>query len=185
MTRTLLLIAAIDNGGHLAEMLSAAAIVQGVSVTEEAVGPAVAAGLVHVNDMNLWFYHPLVRSAICQGADMARRHAAHAALATVLAHQLDRVVWHQAAAVIGPDEAVALDLEALAERAQLRGAIPVAVAELDRAAQLTPDSARRGDRLLRAIELAFGLGHSDIINQLLREVETVERIPLPAIAPAT
>jgi hypothetical protein len=42
--------------------------------------------------------HPLVRSAVCEAAGLARRQAMHRALAEVLAGVPDRQVWHRAAA---------------------------------------------------------------------------------------
>jgi hypothetical protein len=63
------------------------------------------------------FWHPLVRSAVCEAAGLARRQAMHRALAEVLAGVPDRQVWHRAAASLGQDEEVAAGLEAAADRA--------------------------------------------------------------------
>jgi hypothetical protein len=62
----------------------------------------------------------------------------------------DRRAWHRAAAVLGPDEQVAADLEAAAVRAQRRGAVVMAVDAFRRAAQLSEDGPSRGRRLQRA-----------------------------------
>ena len=176
-TRTLLLVASIDEGGFVAEVLSAAAIVDGAVKTEEALGPAIAAGLIVADDITLRFRHPLVRSAICQATTVTRQRTAHAALATVLASQPDRSVWHRAAAVMGPDEEVASELEAVAERAQHRGALAVAVAALERASQITDDSRRQGVQLMRAADMAFELGRRDLAMRLLHKVKPVELDP--------
>lgn len=177
-TRTLLLIAAVNDGGLLAEVLSAAAMIADVtSVAMDALEPAVDARLVEIDDLTLRFRHPLVRSAIYQAASVAKRHAAHAALATVLAGQPDRSIWHRAASRVGSDEEVASELEAAAQRAEVRGALAVSVVALERAAQLSVDSARRGDRLLRAADLAFGLGRHDLGKRLLHNVESLELGP--------
>ena len=171
-TRSLLLVAAIDDGGVLSEVLEAAAILQGTAPAveaTEALAPALAARLVNVDELGLRFRHPLVRSATHQAASVPERHAAHAALAKVRAGQPDRRVWHRAASIAGPDEQVAAELEAASARQ--RGGIVVAVAALERAAKLSDDPARRGGRLLRAAELAFELGRHDLVLRLLHEAE--------------
>jgi hypothetical protein len=93
---------------------------------------------------------PLTRSAIYQTASVSQRRAAHAALAGLLYRHPDRRAWHRAAAVLGPDEQVAADLEAAAVRAERRGAVVMAVDAFRRAAQLSEDAPRRGRRLQRA-----------------------------------
>ncbi|CAA9426105.1 MAG: hypothetical protein AVDCRST_MAG03-2904 [uncultured Rubrobacteraceae bacterium] len=168
-TRTLLLIGAAADGGLLAELLLAASTLEGGEITPGTLAPAVAAGLVHLDGAELRFRHPLVRSAVYQSADGARRRASHAALAEVLSGQPDRRAWHAAAATLGPNEEVASELEQLASRAERRGATIVAVAALERAAELSDDAARRCGRLLRAAELAFELGQHDLVEGLAKE----------------
>jgi DNA-binding CsgD family transcriptional regulator/tetratricopeptide (TPR) repeat protein len=175
-TRALLLIAALDSG-ELAEALQAATLLQGVMVSEEALEPVAAAGLAQVEDGLIHFRHPLIRSAMGQAAGSARLRAAHAALAAALAEEPDRSVWHRAAAVVGHDDDVARDLEAVATRAKRRGAQAVAVAALERAVVLSRDSARCGDWLLRAAASAETLGRPDIVMRLLRQAETLELGP--------
>ena len=121
-----------------------------------------------IDETQLRFRHPLIRTAIRQHASVSQRQAAHAALARALARQPERAVWHRAAAIIGPDEAVADELEATALRAQRRGASIVAVSALRRAAALG-DGRRRAGRLLRAAELGFELGRPDLVQDLLAE----------------
>jgi DNA-binding CsgD family transcriptional regulator len=168
-TRTLLLTGAAADGGVLAELLAAASAVEGGELTTDTLAPAVAAGLVHLDGARLWFRHPLVRSAVYQSADSARRRATHAALAEVLSGQPDRRAWHAAEATLGPDEEVASELAQLASRAARRGATIDAVAALERAAALSDDAARRCERLLRAAELAFELGQHDLVEGLAKE----------------
>jgi DNA-binding CsgD family transcriptional regulator len=173
-TRTLLLVAAVDDGGVLDEVLRATQILEGAGVSIEAVAPAVAAQLVEIEGMGLRFRHPLVRSAIYQAASVSQRQAAHAAVATVLAGQPDRQVWHRAAAALGPDEAVAADLDKAADRAARRGAVAVAITALERAAELSERSAPRGNRLVRAAGFAFELGRPELVMRFLRMAESLD-----------
>src|SRR6476619_3998764 len=138
---------------------------------------AVAAGLGSVEGGTFRFRHPLVRSAVAQAATPEERREAHAALARAFEDEPDRAVWHRAAvAGHGPDEAVAQDLDAAAERARLRGARDVALAAHERAAELSADRPERALRLFRAGELAFELGRPAESEQLLREAQ---RLGLP------
>jgi DNA-binding CsgD family transcriptional regulator len=176
-TRSLLLAAAADDADVLAEVLSAAEILDGKAITADALTPGIAVGLVAIEGTQLRFRHPLVRSAIYQAASPPERHAAHSALAQVLADQPDRQVWHRAAAALGPDEQVATELEAAAGRAGQRGAVAVAVTALQRAAELSEGPARRGSRFLRAAELAFEFGRTGLGPQFLH---AAEQLDLPA-----
>ena len=182
LTRTALLVAALNDGPLLSEVLAAAAVQADAAADHgtapaphaaralavDVLVPAVSAQLVEIDETQLRFRHPLIRTAIRQHASVSQRQAAHAALARVLARQRERAVWHRAAAIIGPDEAVADELEATALRTQRRGASIVAVSALRRAAALG-DSRRRTGRLLRAAELGFELGRQDLVQDLLAE----------------
>ena len=127
--------AGLNDGDALAEVLAAASLVAGAQVPVADLA-ATAAGLAEVDGQSVRFRHPLVRSAVCEAAGLARRHAMHRALAQVLAGVPDRQVWHRAAASPGPDEEVAAGLEAAADRALRRGAIAEQAAALAQAAGL-------------------------------------------------
>jgi len=176
-TRTLLLVAATDEGGVIGEVLAATSALVDHTVTLDAAAPAIAAGLIGIDGAHLRFRHPLVRSTIYQGADPDARRAAHAALAAVLAGDPDRRVWHRAASALGPDEDVASELDEAATRAQQRGGIVVAVAALERAAELTEDGRRRGARLVRAAGLAFELGRPEVVARLLGGLDPAALAP--------
>ncbi|WP_433782119.1 AAA family ATPase [Actinomycetospora sp. CA-101289] len=156
-TTTALEVAALDDGAELAEILAATALLAG-PVTAAVLEPAVVAGLVVVEGAVVRFRHPLVRSAVRQRLAPEVRRAGHAALARVVHDQPERAVRHRAAAALHPDAALADDLERSADRALGRGAVATAVADLDRAAQLSEDGRARRDRLFRAGVLAHDLG---------------------------
>src|SRR4029450_9287315 len=121
-TQTLLLVAAADDTGELSTLLRAAAR---LNVGAEALDAAEAARLATLRDAVLELRHPLVRSAVYQGAPLSKRHAVHRALASVLEGdaEADRRAWHRAAASVGPDPAVVDELEQAAMLAQRRGAL--------------------------------------------------------------
>ena len=175
-TRSVLLVAALNDRDDLMEDLSAASALAGHAITLEDLSPAVGARLIETDDSALRFRHSLMRSAIRQTATVPRRHAAHAALAaTVTEHP--RRVWHRAAATVGTDDSVATELEEMAGRAQAHGNFADAVASLERAASLSSTRQQRETRLLRAAELAFELGRRDIVARLLAEHEIAELGP--------
>ena len=95
----------------------------------------------------------------------------HAALALTLEDQPDRRVWHRAAATSTPDEQVAAEVEAAADRAEKRGGRLVTLEALERSALLTPDAGRRAERYLRAAELAHELGDPRNATRLKEQVE--------------
>ncbi len=173
-TRTALLVAAANDGDDLAVVLRAAGPVNDASMPVDVLEPAVAAQLIEIDQASLTFRHPLVRSAIYGAASVSERRRAHAALAGALPDEPDRRVWHRAAGSVGPDAALASELEEAAERARSRGATAVALAALERAAKLSADPALRARRLLRAGEMAFELAGPELGIRFLREAEPLE-----------
>lgn len=153
-TRRVLLVTALDGRGDPRVVLAAAAR---LGAPERALEPAEAAGLVVAGPAAITFRHPLIRSAVHAAASPADRRAAHEALAVVLgaAGDAERRAGHLAAVAIGPDEEIAADLAAAADRARARGGYADAADALTRAAQLTPDPAARARRLTDAAVAAW------------------------------
>ncbi len=173
-TRDFLLLAAADECASAGELLAAASVLGGAKVPLDALAPAERAGLASIAGGSIIFRHPLVRSAIYQSACAGPRRQVHAALAAVLTGEPDRRLWHVAASTVGPDESVAREVELLSVRLARHGAIGVAVAAARRAAVLSADSSQRCSRLLRAGELAFEAGDSDLLRLLVREAEQLD-----------
>jgi DNA-binding CsgD family transcriptional regulator len=167
-TRLVLLAAALDGRASLKEVLVCATRLHGAAVTASAVDRAVAIGLVDLVDTELHFRHPLIRSAVQQGASPVQVLAMYGALAEVVADP-ERRLWHRAMAVVGADDAVADALDDHAQTARRRGAVLVAAGALERAAALTSDPSVKSERLVRAAELAYELGLVEIVRRLLRQ----------------
>jgi DNA-binding CsgD family transcriptional regulator len=147
-SQTLLLVAAAEPTGD-ADLVWR--VGRDLNFDDSATAAAQAAGLLALGP-NLAFRHPLIRSAVYQGASPAQRRRVHALLAAAsdAERQLDQRAWHRAAAAQFPDEDVAAELERAAQRAAGRGSSAASAALLARSADLTPDVERRAIRFLSA-----------------------------------
>lgn len=168
MTRDVLLIAAVNNEDSLQDALAGATKLANRRVDVDVLAAAADAGLLTHDRERIRFRHPLVRSGILQSESLHRRHQAHRALASVLADEPYRATWHRAQATIGKDDELADELEYNHVTSMRRGSVVAAIAALERSAQLTTDSAKRGRRLMLAAEHAFSLGRADMVDRLLR-----------------
>ena len=168
-SKRLLLTAAAEPLGDVALLWRAA---ERLGVGPDAIGPAEAAALIEVG-ARVRFRHPLVRSAIYRAATPDDRREVHHALAEATDPYLDpdRRAWHRAHAARGLDEAVADELERSADRAQSRGGVAAMAAFLERAAELTPDPARRGARALAAAQAKLDAGAPEAAHELLATAE--------------
>ena len=179
-SRRLLLVAAAEPAGDPALIWAAA---ERLGIPVDAAGPATAAGLLDVGTQ-LRFRHPLVRSVIYQEATPGDRRLVHGVLAAATdpAADPDRRAWHLAAATLGPDEDVALELERSAGRAQARGGLAAAAAFLQRAVSLTAEPARRTERALAAAQASFAAGAFDAALRLLATTDAgaLDEIQAPA-----
>jgi DNA-binding CsgD family transcriptional regulator len=142
--------------------------------------PAVAARLVAIEDGEVEFRHPLVRSTAYHSASAAERRGAHAALAAAAPEGSSERAWHLAACAVAPDEDVAAALEAAALDARGRGAHATAARDFGRAAQLTPDDEPRARRLLEAATDATRSGEADRAFALLGDASRLASDPLLA-----
>jgi DNA-binding CsgD family transcriptional regulator len=152
-----LLLVAVDVSGDLGLMRRAAAEA-GIDA-DAAEKAAESAGLIEVSGGFAGFRHPLMRAAVYHGAADADRRRAHHCLGQVARSDDEGRMWHRAVAAAGPDENLAADLEAAAERASGRsGACVSSVGPLRRSVALTPDDGRRARREvdLAKSELAMG-----------------------------
>jgi DNA-binding CsgD family transcriptional regulator len=113
---------------------------------------------------------------VAQAATPEERREAHVALADAFPNEPERAVWHRAAAAAGPDEEVAEALDAAAERARLRGGRDVALAALERAAELSVDRGLQALRLFDAGELAYELGRP---TDTVRVLSAAQQLGLP------
>jgi DNA-binding CsgD family transcriptional regulator/tetratricopeptide (TPR) repeat protein len=124
--------------------------------------------LIRILDDRVTFAHPLARAAIYSTATPGRRRTLHATIAAVLGDaDPDRRAWHRAEACLGPDEAVAGELQALGARSADRGALAVAATGFEHAARLSPEDTDRARRLLLAGEAACRAGDAARATSLL------------------
>jgi DNA-binding CsgD family transcriptional regulator len=176
-TRLLLLVAALNDEEDVDEVLHAGSAVARGALDLDHLQPAADADVVDLDVRAIRFRHPLIRSAVRQGASVQQRRRVHEALADTLSSEPERRVWHRAALITGVHEDIAAELDHAGRRARRRGAIDVAATALRRAAELS-EPAQRGRRLLGAAELAYELGRPDVVAPLLQEVEQLGSGPL-------
>ena len=163
--RTVLLVAAASSDDEPSTVWRAVAL---LGLTDEASSDAVRQGIISL-EPRITFRHPLIRSAVYDGATPHERHRVHQALATVTGGDGDddQAAWHRAAAVTTPEETIAADLEASAKRAQRRGGYTMQAAILTRAAELSPEAGRRALRYLAAAEAYLAAGNGPLAEALL------------------
>ena len=174
-SRRAVLVAALGGMAGLAEVSRAIAGAGG-SLTDLAA--AERAGLVRVTPAGVVFSHPLARTAVLAGSDVAERMAGHRALAGVLDD--DRRAWHLAALADGADEQVAAELDAAARNAGVRGSRAAMSAAYERAAGLSAGPAAKGRRLILAAEAALTAGQLPRAADLAEQVGQLAADPVQA-----
>jgi len=149
-------------------VIGRASALAGISV--DGLVSAEESGLVTTGPDSVTFVHPLARAAAYSAAPAAVRRRLHALVAEVLPPgDVDRRAWHLSAAALGPDDAVAGELDAVARRAAARGAHAVAASASERAARLSESSEDAGRRLLAAGEAAWLSGDDARAATVLEE----------------
>ncbi|MFE6522296.1 ATP-binding protein [Streptomyces sp. NPDC057794] len=180
-TRLALLFAAAEGRGDLPLQMKAA---RTLGVGLEDLEDAERAGLIQVTESTVVFRHPLIGTAAYQGAVLARRIAVHQALADA-AEDPDCRARHLPLATTSPDDGVAAELVAAAERAADRSAYAAASLLHQQAARLTPDRRTQVHRLTDAAACALNAGHAGQARELAEQAEQAAGEPedLARLAP--
>jgi DNA-binding CsgD family transcriptional regulator len=159
--RTALTLLALHDADSLPELLQALGS-DGAAAPVAVVEPAIDAALVELSGIHLRFRHGLMKSAVYGLAPPSSKVAGHLALARAVGPGTDRGILHRARAAEGYDDALAGELDVVAERALGRGAVSTAVTTLGRAADLTTSTELKRRYLFRAAALAYELGDRDV-----------------------
>jgi DNA-binding CsgD family transcriptional regulator len=174
-TRMCLLIVALSADGERDAIVAAA---QSCGGSLDDFAALERAGLLRTGDTQLSLWHPLVRVAAQVAADIKERVAAHQALATAIGG--DRGALHRAAAATGPDDALADELDGVANRAEVRGALSISSSTAERAAALTTEPQQRFRRLAYAAATALEAGQLERAEQLARRAGRRDDAPGPS-----
>jgi DNA-binding CsgD family transcriptional regulator len=131
------------------------------------VDAAVAAGLLTeaASALELVFTHPLYRAAIYADLSPASRRELHARAAQVVTGRAR--LAHRAAAALGPDEALASELQASARSTAATGDAGAAAWALEQAAALSPAAQDREDRLLDAAVVLLNIADTPSAERIL------------------
>jgi DNA-binding CsgD family transcriptional regulator len=167
--RALLLVAAA--GAAETDVVLRAARRAGLDLADFA--PAEVAGLLVIEERQITFRHPLLRSVLYGASSMHERTAAHAALADVLELvpgdvAADARAWHLAVAILPPDPDVSQALAAAGTRARRRGGNMEAARAFEQAARFGTVEVR-AELLLRAARCWQLAGRTGRVLPLLEE----------------
>jgi DNA-binding CsgD family transcriptional regulator len=141
--------------------------VAGLPDAQHEVDAAVAAGLLTegASALELVFSHPLYRAAIYADLSPASRRALHARAAQVVAGRAR--LAHRVAAALGPDEALAAELQASAQATAAAGDAAASAWALEQAAALSPIAADRERRLLDAAVVLLNAADTPAATRVL------------------
>jgi len=184
--RALLLVAAA--AGAETDVVLLAARHSGLDLAD--FGPAETAGLLMIEEQQITFRHPLLRSVLYGSSSMHERFAAHGALAAVLEQvpgdaAADARAWHLAVAMLPPDEEVSGLLAEAGARARRRGGNREGARAFEQAARFGSPQTRpglmmraarcwqlagRGGRVLPLLEEALALTDDPRLRVLIRHM---------------
>ncbi len=167
--RALLLVAAA--AGAQTDVVLLAARQAGLDLADFA--PAELVGLLVIDDRQINFRHPLLRSVLYGSSSMHERFAAHGALAAVLEQHpgdvpADARAWHLSVARLPPDEEVSALLAAAGSRARRRGGNLEAARAFEQAARFGTVQTR-APLMMRAARCYQLAGRSSRVLPLLLE----------------
>ncbi len=165
-----LVTAASEPTGDLRTILGALAS-QGLGLAE--LEEAEAGGVIVLDDDELTFRHPMMRSAAYYDAPRAERRAAHRALAALRPASPVTRAWHLARAAIGPDEEVAQALDEAAVESLRRGSPSTAARAWEQASRLTVAPADRLRRLRLAATALADSGSGAMAGRLLDQADDI------------
>lgn len=175
-TRVVLLVAALSADAHFAAVGRAVAAVEGLSGTTAGLEPAVAAGLVRVEQGRVEFSHPLLRTAIVEASDPLLRRLVYQALAATAEPEMQ--IFYQAEVADRPDAVIASGLVAAATRARQAAGHVTAARRMLRAAELTPPGRLRTERMLGGMLDARLSGRLDLVRTCIQRVYAESEDPL-------
>lgn len=156
-TRQALAIAAVEASGDLVVVTNA---LTGAGLAADALSHT-QGDLVEVEAHRVTWTHPLARAAVLEVLTPADLRLAHRRVAAALdPYDSGRIAFHLAAAIDGPDERVAVQLEEVARQAERRGASSAAAEAWTAASKASTDDGERFERLHSALVAQWSLGDS-------------------------
>jgi DNA-binding CsgD family transcriptional regulator len=179
----LIRLAALPDETHAALLVVAALgqprssiVAAAVEDWEDALAPAIDAGVLELVGGRVRFTHPLLGSAVYADAPEHHRRSVHRALADV-ADEAEQRGWHLALGTERPNERVAAKVANAAVAAAARGAPETAAELAKQARRLTPPS-RLDLRATRALdEAAYAWSAGDAQRSEATLLELIESLP--------
>ena len=161
--------------------LSEVAHVSGVDALMDALDEGHRAGLLDLSVDQarsvVQFFEPGAAEAVYGLIVPSRRIALHRRSATVVQEEGERL-GHRVSATPGPDEPLAVELEAFAARQATVGAWQDVATALFSASRLSADTRARNDRLLRAVDALVGSGNIAQAGMWAAAVDAMPSSPL-------
>jgi DNA-binding CsgD family transcriptional regulator len=153
-----------------------AGLIADAGLTEEVLGPALAASVIEHADGVIRFTHPLLASVLYQSMSADERRRMHGRVAALVKDPLVRA-RHLALSTEGQDAEVASTLEEAAALANARGAMATTAELEEHALRLTPPNALEDHhrRVIAAARAHFAAGESRRARALAEDLVTGAR----------